>query len=236
VESVHKDFVDLRIGNELIDVKASRKFEKPHDGTSAIPFDGKRDRPTDVTYVHVVFLDQQILACKDAEVLATWQWDDLPLALNSARMSKELTVKPTRPNSWDQVRKDLERWFRENTGGREIYCFYRGPANQVSWGNQEPDNSYPTHKRILKYHAQAFCQFRRVSSNQQDIEYIIAFPFSHLHMLPFGFLSGRVRRKGITSILDMKKIHDEMKEYVFPSINRVKSDFMKRFPELTRPL
>jgi hypothetical protein len=229
VSFVHRNFVDLQVDGVLIDVKARRKLENQHDGLSPIPFRGRRHRPGVVNYIHVIFYANTVVACDDNKVIKRWSWGEIsPNKTSIKNIGSSSTIRSDFQSLWGSYRAEIDTWYRSHMQ-KSAYCFYRGASNG-GWGNQPPDNSYPTDKRQNQYQAQIYVQFRLSGEGKPEIEHIIAFPFTELNRLPLGYVAGRVKRKGILRTIDMQKIVEEQKEFVFSSIEDLKGEYFTRFP------
>ena len=77
VEFKHKDLIDIQADGENIDVKTRRDLNKKYRGENSLPYKGKRLRPNDVTYLHLIFFQDAIVLSDDSKVLKKWKWEQV---------------------------------------------------------------------------------------------------------------------------------------------------------------
>lgn len=232
-ETVHRDLADFTVEGELIDVKTTKKYiDKNFDpNTNVLPYKGKRLRP-DVTYLHVLFFKDKIIISDDTSILTSYSIERFNTFLQTYEKrlpSKDAAESRVLKDNWNKLKGDISDWFLEKTGKR-VRCLYRGPAD---WGKQPPDNSYPTDKISKTFSGQVFVQFKGGKKRPEDIKFIIAFPFSHINLLPIGLVPKRVAVKGIDRTIDIYRIYAEKKKYknyYYTDIKDLKKYYLKRFP------
>jgi hypothetical protein len=77
VDSWHADFVDLQVGQRLIDVKKARRLNHTYAGKRPKPYSGKRWRK-DVEYLALVIYQNSIVLGDDKQSVTGWTWNQHP--------------------------------------------------------------------------------------------------------------------------------------------------------------
>lgn len=225
-----------------IDVKAHRYLATTLSEESIRPYYGKR--VDHVSYEQVFFFLDAVVYVgpyynrqESLQVLSRWELPQLATLIaewlkGESYPATHLDKDEVRTN----IRTEIESWYSEEIASRPIpRALFRGPASPTRNGVRDLPHNLPGTKATVDAHpATIFVQMKIGAQGNEEIDFIVAYPHSHLKKLPH--LEGNImaRQKGCAQVLDLPRIIYSFRSYYFGDLDLLMSEYSRRFPATER--
>jgi hypothetical protein len=215
--TLHRDGFDFIYEDIKIDVGASRRFNSKNR-TKTIP---KKD-------VFVFFWESHCDIIFPNYFDAQLEWDLIDTLFENWSKNHKVKTKQSEVRSYSleyrEIRTRIEEYFQNS--GFEAKVIYRTVSAKFGYA-ESPDNLYPT--KINVNRVNVYVDFRSLRREEDNINFIIAFPDTELDCLP---LQSNVTLKSGKSFLkkvDLVVVRDTNHKCLFLDLLELENQFFLRY-------